>query len=198
VPIPTLHEALYGKPDPLAPHLEEALKSLGVVSSAIWRQTLEAMAGEIRHAGQRGRMQRAKGIGTYQRGNKRVDAKKMLDDIARFAKSINDLMDLEEVRGALDFFAPISQRGIDDVAGFEYLQQLETRASRARAKIRTGKGGGLLRDDLGIPSPRLLCAACVGGDVGNRRTAPWLGQSAGLGNMPRALACRGRFRQEPG
>src|SRR6476619_4335571 len=116
---PTLYEALHGKPDPMSPHFEEALTSLGVVDSAIWRQALEAMAGTIRHASQRGRMPREKeGGGTefvYQRGYTRAEMGKMLKKIARFTKSINDLTDPEEVRETLAILAPRSPRDIDDV-----------------------------------------------------------------------------------
>jgi hypothetical protein len=157
----TLYEVLHGKPDPMSPHLEEALINLGI-GPAIWQQILEAMAGEIRHAGQRGLMQRAGDSKfVYQRGYRRVEVKEMLEAIAEHAKSINELMDIEEVREALGTHAPLSPREIDDITGFEYLHNLGNRTSRSSAKIRSGPGSDLFRATVGIPSPQLLCAACV-------------------------------------
>jgi hypothetical protein len=66
-------------------------------------------------------------------------------------------MDRDELRDALGTLAP----RIDHASGFEYLQNLASAANRARAEITPGGGRKLLRDDLGIPSSRLLCAACV-------------------------------------
>jgi len=157
----TLHEVLHGKPDPMAPHFEKALASLRVVNSAIWRQTLEAMAGTIRHASQRGRMPRQKEGGDteffFQRGYTRVYTKKELKEAVRAAKYLIDLTDRDEIRDAISMFAPRTDYG----SLFEQLRNLASGAKGASAKIKSGGGRNLLRDDLGIPSPKLLCAACV-------------------------------------
>ena len=146
---PTLHEVSF-----TANQIRELRTStkpwsiLKVADSRVWLVTLEGMAGDI-------------GIALRSQEGTRAATKWWLDQIAEATKLIMACMDREEVHAALSVFAPLSPRDIDDGTGFEYMSKLHSRAERASAAIRVGKGRDSLQDNLGFPSPHLLCAACI-------------------------------------
>ena len=93
--------------------------------------------------------------------NSRQTARKKLKEIKAISDRLIELTGQDDVSDTLDCFAPTSDRGPDDVTGYEYLVALAARADQAAKKITPGPGDRTLLSDLGFPSVKRLCATMV-------------------------------------